>query len=72
MSILIDKNTKVLTQGMTGNTGSFHTNQALAYFGTQMVGGIHPKKGGDHVEGRQRPGTADLRLRRRRQGKDRR
>jgi succinyl-CoA synthetase alpha subunit len=47
MSILIDKNTKVLTQGMTGNTGSFHTNQAMAYFGTQMVGGIHPKKGGE-------------------------
>ena len=46
MSILIDKNTKILTQGMTGNTGSFHTNQALAYFGTQMVGGIHPRKGG--------------------------
>ncbi len=46
MSILIDKNTKILTQGMTGKTGSFHTNQALAYFGTQMVGGIHPKKGG--------------------------
>ena len=46
MSILIDKNTKVLTQGMTGNTCSFHTNQALAYYGTQMVGGIHPKKGG--------------------------
>ena len=47
MSILIDKNTKVLTQGMTGKTGSFHTNQALAYHGTQMVGGIHPKKGGE-------------------------
>ncbi|MEZ5937866.1 MAG: succinate--CoA ligase subunit alpha [Hyphomonadaceae bacterium] len=47
MSILIDKNTKVLTQGMTGNTGSFHTNQALNYYGTQMVGGIHPKKGGE-------------------------
>ncbi len=47
MSILIDKNTKVLTQGMTGKTGSFHTNQALNYFGTQMVGGIHPKKGGE-------------------------
>jgi succinyl-CoA synthetase alpha subunit len=47
MSILIDRNTKVLTQGMTGNTGSFHTNQALKYFGTQMVGGIHPKKGGE-------------------------
>ena len=46
MSILIDKNTKVIVQGLTGNTGSFHTNQALAYFGTQMVGGIHPKKGG--------------------------
>ncbi|MCA8901170.1 MAG: succinate--CoA ligase subunit alpha [Hyphomonas sp.] len=47
MSILIDKNTKVLTQGMTGNTGSFHTNQCLAYFGTQMVGGTHPKRGGE-------------------------
>ncbi len=47
MSILIDKNTKVLTQGMTGKTGSFHTNQALNYFGTQMVGGIHPNKGGE-------------------------
>lgn len=46
MSILIDKNTKILTQGMTGKTGSFHTNQALNYFGTQMVGGIHPAKGG--------------------------
>lgn len=47
MSIMIDRNTKVLTQGMTGKTGSFHTNQALAYYGTQMVGGIHPKKGGE-------------------------
>jgi succinyl-CoA synthetase alpha subunit len=47
MSILIDKNTKVLTQGMTGNTGSFHTAQAMEYYGTQMVGGIHPKKGGE-------------------------
>ena len=46
MSILIDSSTKVIVQGLTGNTGSFHTNQALAYFGTQMVGGIHPKKGG--------------------------
>jgi succinyl-CoA synthetase alpha subunit len=47
MSILIDKNTKVLTQGMTGNTGSFHTSQALDYYGTKMVGGINPKKGGE-------------------------
>ena len=46
MSILIDKNTKVLVQGLTGKTGTFHTEQALAYHGTKMVGGIHPKKGG--------------------------
>ncbi len=46
MSILVDKNTKVLVQGLTGKTGTFHTEQALAYYGTQMVGGIHPKKGG--------------------------
>ncbi len=45
MSILIDKHTKVLTQGMTGATGTFHTQQALAY-GTQMVGGVTPGKGG--------------------------
>ncbi|WP_293880137.1 succinate--CoA ligase subunit alpha [Sphingomonas sp.] len=45
MSILIDKNTRVITQGMTGNTGTFHTEQALAY-GTQMVGGVTPGKGG--------------------------
>jgi succinyl-CoA synthetase alpha subunit len=47
MSILINKNTKVLVQGLTGKTGTFHTEQALAYHGTQMVGGIHPKKGGE-------------------------
>ena len=46
MSILIDQNTKILVQGLTGNTGTFHTEQALAYHGTKMVGGIHPKKGG--------------------------
>jgi len=45
MSILINKNTKVITQGMTGSTGTFHTEQALAY-GTQMVGGVTPGKGG--------------------------
>jgi succinyl-CoA synthetase alpha subunit len=47
MSILVNKNTKVLVQGLTGKTGTFHTEQALAYYGTQMVGGIHPKKGGE-------------------------
>ncbi|MDB5713674.1 MAG: sucD [Sphingomonadales bacterium] len=45
MSIRIDNTTKVITQGMTGNTGTFHTEQALAY-GTQMVGGVTPGKGG--------------------------
>src|SRR3982751_6867104 len=45
MAILVDRNTKVVTQGMTGETGTFHTEQALAY-GTQMVGGVTPGKGG--------------------------
>ncbi|MEN7535963.1 succinate--CoA ligase subunit alpha [Aurantiacibacter flavus] len=45
MSILVDKSTKVITQGMTGNTGTFHTQQALDY-GTQMVAGVTPGKGG--------------------------
>ena len=49
MSILVDKNTKVITQGMTGDTGTFHTQQALAY-GTQMVAGVTPGKGGtEHI-----------------------
>ncbi|ALE03247.1 succinate--CoA ligase subunit alpha [Bartonella ancashensis] len=51
MSILVDKNTKVLVQGLTGKTGTFHTEQALAYHGTKMVGGINPKKGGEVWEG---------------------
>ncbi len=46
MSIMINKDTRVLVQGLTGKTGTFHTEQALAYHGSQMVGGIHPKKGG--------------------------
>ena len=51
MSILVNKDTKVLVQGLTGKTGTFHTEQALAYHDTQMVGGIHPKKGGTTWEG---------------------
>ena len=45
MSILVNADTKVITQGMTGETGTFHTEQALAY-GTKMVGGVTPGKGG--------------------------
>ncbi|MGX7895705.1 succinate--CoA ligase subunit alpha [Tsuneonella sp. HG222] len=45
MSILVDRTTKVITQGMTGETGTFHTQQALDY-GTQMVAGVTPGKGG--------------------------
>ena len=45
MSILVTKSTKVICQGITGNNGTFHTEQAIAY-GTQMVGGVTPGKGG--------------------------
>ena len=46
MSILVNKHTKVITQGMTGATGTFHTQEALAY-GTAMVAGVTPGKGGE-------------------------
>lgn len=45
MSILVNKNTKVITQGITGKAGSFHTEQCIAY-GTRFVGGVTPGKGG--------------------------
>ena len=45
MSILVDKNTKVICQGFTGSHGTFHSEQAIAY-GTNLVGGVTPKKGG--------------------------
>ncbi len=48
MSILIDKNTRLLVQGITGNEGMFHTRQMVAY-GTQVVAGVTPGKGGEWV-----------------------
>ena len=50
MSILVNKSTKVITQGMTGSTGQFHTQAALDY-GTQMVAGVTPGKGGESCLG---------------------
>ncbi|NHJ84309.1 MAG: succinate--CoA ligase subunit alpha [Asgard group archaeon] len=50
MKILIDKDTKVLVQGITGNQGTFHT-QAMLDFGTKVVAGVTPKKGGEKVHG---------------------
>ena len=50
MSILVHKNTRVICQGITGRAGAFHTKGCLAY-GTQMVGGVTPGKGGETFEG---------------------
>ena len=50
MGILIDENTKVLVQGITGRDGSFHAASMLEY-GTKVVGGVTPGKGGQEVHG---------------------
>ena len=53
MSILIDKNTRVVTQGITGKTGMFHTQTSRAYAGGKQafVAGVNPKKAGENFEG---------------------
>ncbi len=53
MSILIDKNTKVITQGITGKTGQFHTRMCVAYANGKncFVAGVNPKKAGEDFEG---------------------
>jgi succinyl-CoA synthetase alpha subunit len=50
MSILVDENTTVICQGITGKQGMFHTRQAVAY-GTKMVGGVTPGRGGEQIDG---------------------
>ncbi len=50
MSVLVDKNTRVIVQGITGKEGTFHTQQMIAY-GTKIVGGVTPGKGGTTHEG---------------------
>src|SRR3954449_8225082 len=52
MSILINRSTKVICQGLTGSAGAFHTDQCLAY-GSQFVGGVTPKKGGTTWTGKE-------------------
>ena len=50
MSVLIDKSTRLIVQGLTGREGTFHAKQAAAY-GTTVVGGVTPGKGGSTHEG---------------------
>ena len=59
MSILIDKNTNVICQGLTGSQGTFHTEQAIAY-GTRMTAGVTPGKGGQKWKGGEAAKGAEL------------
>lgn len=62
MSILVNSQTRVITQGISGKTGLFHTQQAIAY-GTKMVGGVTPGKGGSTIEGVPVYNTVELAVR---------
>src|SRR3989337_518938 len=50
MSVLVDKNTRGVVQGITGSEGTFHTRQAVEY-GTKVVAGVTPGKGGERIDG---------------------
>ena len=50
MSVLVDKNSRIICQGLTGRQGSFHAEQCMEY-GTQIVAGVNPKKAGSRHEG---------------------
>jgi succinyl-CoA synthetase alpha subunit len=53
MSILVDKNTRLVVQGITGGEGTFHTNQMMEY-GTNVVAGVTPGKGGTNYQGNEK------------------
>ncbi|MGC4068155.1 MAG: hypothetical protein QM784_26605 [Polyangiaceae bacterium] len=57
MSVLVDKNTKVVVQGITGSAGTFHARQCVAY-GTQIVAGVTPGRGGEFIDAVRADGKA--------------
>ena len=62
MSILVDHNTRLIVQGITGSAGKFHAEQCLKY-GTKLVGGVTPGRGGENILGSVQIGRASCRER---------